>query len=172
MKQRYVKWFFSIALLGILITSCATTTTELTEIWLDEAYLGKPVSDILVINVTDQEGLRLFVESKFVAELKARGVTAVSTEESFPVPENRKLEKEVVVKAANASHSDGVILLRLIAVKREGFYKDFSVGRRINRTRALLRLRTDLYDVKTEKRIGPVSPKHGIRILMHRSLMR
>jgi hypothetical protein len=58
-----------------------------------------------------------------------------------------------VVKAAYVSQSDSVILLRLVAVKREPYIKKLGRGRRINRTEALLFLRTDLYDVKTEKRI-------------------
>jgi hypothetical protein len=140
-------------LFGALITSCANTTTELAPTWVDEAYLGKPITNIMVISVTDQEELRLFVESRFVDKFKARGVRAVSTVESFPVPEDRNLEKDVVIKAANVSQSDSVILLRLIAVKREPFVKQLGTGRHINRTEALLRLRTDLYDVKTEKRI-------------------
>jgi ABC-type branched-subunit amino acid transport system substrate-binding protein len=120
---------------------------------VDKNYLGKPLSDILVIGVTDQEEIRRAVENRFVAELKTRGVAAIITTDTFTVPKNRKLEKEVVVKAANASQSDGVLIVHLIAVKNEKYYKELGQRRRRNRTKELLVLRTDLYDVKTEKRI-------------------
>ena len=61
-----VGYLFSFA---ILLFSCAGT--DLTQEQVDDAYKGKPVSDILVIAVTGNEHNRRSFEKKFVAHLKS-----------------------------------------------------------------------------------------------------
>jgi len=52
MKQNSVKWFVYLFSFVFLIISCAGTKTELTQNQVNEAYKGKPVSNILVIGIT------------------------------------------------------------------------------------------------------------------------
>ena len=56
MKQSSVKWFGYLFAFVFLIISC--TGTELTHTQVNEAYKGKPVSDILVIAITGNEDSR------------------------------------------------------------------------------------------------------------------
>ena len=53
MKENPVKWFGYLFSFAFLIISC--TGTELTQKQVDDAYKGKPVSDILVIAITGNE---------------------------------------------------------------------------------------------------------------------
>ncbi len=61
---------------------------------VDEAYHGQPVSNVLVIAVTDEERTRNAYERSFVSHLKAAGIEAVSSAEALPIKGDLKLEKE------------------------------------------------------------------------------
>ncbi len=52
MKQSSVIWFGYLFSFVFLIISCAGTETELTQKQVNEAFKGKPVSEILVIAIT------------------------------------------------------------------------------------------------------------------------
>lgn len=53
MKENAVIWVGSLLICGFLVLSCAGT--EFKQEQVDDAYKGKPVSDILVIAVTGNE---------------------------------------------------------------------------------------------------------------------
>ncbi len=92
MKENSVKWFGYLFSFAFLIISCGGT--EITQTKVDEAYKGKPVSDILVIAITGNEHNRRSFEKKFVAQLKSVGVDAISSEKAIPMPPDLELKKE------------------------------------------------------------------------------
>jgi len=170
MRRNPVKWFFLLVFFAVLITSCARSGTRMTQQKVTEAYQGKPVSDILVIAVTDQERTRQSFERSFVAHLKSAGVEAVSSAEALPISGDLKLEKEQILEVVRRFENDAVIITHLADVSTKdvsvragenygGFYGDY--GFRYNSvrdsgygaTRSTFRLETNLYDVETEKRI-------------------
>ena len=110
MKQSSVKWFGYLFSFIFLIISCAGTETELTQKKINEAYKGKPVSDILVIAITGNEDSRRSFERKFVARLKLAGVEAISSEKAIPMPANLELKKETIINAVNQFENDAVII--------------------------------------------------------------
>ena len=166
MKQSSVKWFGYLFSFVFLIISCAGT--ELTNTQINEAYKGKPVSDILVIAITGNEDSRRSYERKFVAHLESIGVEAISSEDAIPMPPNLKMEKETIVNAANQFENDAVIITHLIDKEDKesytrgghggyyGFYHrrfTWSHGTGYSRTSKTIQLETNLYDVKTEELI-------------------
>ena len=164
MKQSSVKWFGYLFSFVFLIISCAGT--ELTHKQVNEAYKGKPVSDILVIAITGNEDSRRSFERKFVARLKSAGVEAISSEEAIPMPANLELKKEMILSAVNQFENDAVIITRLIdrevkevythgGTARGGYYGYYSrhSAPGYASTSKTYRLETNLYDVKTEKLI-------------------
>jgi hypothetical protein len=170
MNQNTMRRFVYTIFLGVLIVSCAVVRTELKKTWVDENRRGKPVSDILVIGLTDEAGLRQSFEKKFVAALKAAGVEAVSSTEAIPIPQDMQLEKNVILKAIEQYGNDAVIITHLVGVEEKkvdspkrfvpqdftGYYNDAYAdahqrGRRSTFT--VVRLETNLYDAKTEKPI-------------------
>ncbi len=114
MKQSSVKWFGYLFSFVFLIISCAGTETELTQNQVNEAYKGKPVSDILVIAITGNEDSRRSFERKFVARLKSAGVEAISSEEAIPMPANLELKKETIINVVNQFENDAVIITHLV----------------------------------------------------------
>jgi hypothetical protein len=176
MKQSSVKWFGYLFSFIFLIISCAGTETELTQTQANEAYKGKPVSDILVIAITGNEDSRRSFERKFVARLKSAGVEAISSEEAIPMPADLELKKEMILSAVNQFENDAVIITHLVGkeVKESytrgghrlggyyGFYHSrysYSSDPGYASTSRTIRLETNLYDVKTEKLIWSVQSK-------------
>jgi len=166
MKQSSVKWFGYLFSFVFLIISCSGT--ELTHTQVDEAYKGKPVSDILVIAITGNEDSRRSYEQKFVAHLESIGVEAISSENAIPMPPNLKMKKETIVNAANQFENDAVIITRLIDKEEKdaytrgghggyyGYYRyrhSWAHSTGYSSTSKTLRLETNLYDVKTEELI-------------------
>ncbi len=161
MKENPVKWFGYLFSFAFLIISCAGT--ELTQKQVDDAYKGKPVSDILVIAITGNEHSRRSFEKKFVAQLKSVGVNAISSEEAIPMPADLKLKKETILNAVNQYENDAVIITQLIGKEKEDVYTRggpvhrgfFSYARDpgYSSTSTTVRLETNLYDAKTGKLI-------------------
>jgi hypothetical protein len=166
MKQSSVKWFGYLFFFVFLIISCAGT--ELTHTQVNEAYKGKPVSDILVIAITGNEDSRRSYEQKFVAQLESVGVEAVSSEEVIPMPPNLEMTKEMIVNAVNQFENDAVIITHLIVGEKKetntragygiiGYYDSYHTqfssyvrDPSNSSSRTTLLLETNLYDVKTE----------------------
>lgn len=165
MKENLVKLFGYLFSSAFLVISCAGT--ELTQNQIDEAYTGKPVSDILVIAITGNEHNRRSFETKFVAQLKSVGVDAVSSEKAIPMPANLELKKEMILNAVNQYKNDAVIITHLIGKDEKdvytrggsahrgfyGFYRSRYSDPGYSSTTTTVRLETNLYDVKTEKLI-------------------
>jgi len=168
MRPRIFQWFVYVVFSGVFIIACAGT--KLTHTWVDETFHGKPVSDILVIGVTYKKENRQSFENKFVAQLKAAGVEAVSSSDVIPIPADLELKKEEILKAVNKFKNDAVIITHLVGVgekesytapeSNQGDYYGYygwafssTHEQGYYRTRTLVRLATHLYDVKTEKLI-------------------
>ena len=168
MRQSSVKWFSYLFSFVFLIVSCAGT--ELTHKQTNEAYKGKPVSNILVIAITGNEHNRRSFEREFVAQLKSAGVEAISSEDAIPMPPNLELKKETILNAVNQLENDAVIITHLIDKEEKevytrggradrgyyGFYHSrysYSRDPGYASTSKTIRLETNLYDVKTEKLI-------------------
>ena len=165
MKENSVKWLGGLFSLAFLIISCAGT--ELTQKPVDDAYTGKPVSNILIIAITGNEHNRRSYEKKFVAQLKSVGVDAVSSEEAIPMPADLEMKKEMILNAVNQYNNDAVIITHLVGKEDKDVYSRGSSGHRglfgfyhsrysspgYSSTSTTVRLETNLYDVKTEKLI-------------------
>jgi len=168
MKQSYIKWFGYLFTSLFLIISCAGT--ELTKKQVNEAFRGKPVSNILVIAITGNEDSRRSFEQKFVSQLKSVGVEAISSEEAIPMPPDLEMKKETILNAVNQFKNDAVIITHLIGKKEKevytrggqahggyfGFYQSrlsYARDPGYSSTSKTVLLETNLYDVKTEKLI-------------------
>ena len=167
MRENPVKWFGYLFSFAFLIISCASTWTELTQKQVDDAYKGKPASNIFVIAITGIEHNRRSFEKKFVAQLKSVGVDAISSEEAIPMPADLKMKKETIVNAVNQYENDAVIITHLIDKEEKdvstrggsahrgfyGFYRSRYSDSGYSSTTTIVRLETNLYDVKTEELI-------------------
>ena len=162
MKKDIVKWLGYLIFVAFLITSCAAGT-EISQTPVDDAYKGKPVSNVLVIAITGNEHNRRTYEKKFVARLKSMGVDAFASEEAVPMPPDLKLKKETILNAVAQYENDAVIITQLIGKEKEEVYTRGGVARMgffsytrdpgFSSTNTTVRLETNLYDAKTGKLI-------------------
>jgi hypothetical protein len=167
-KFLHLKAYTYICCCVLLVASCAGT--ELTRTLVYPAFKGEPVSNILVIAVTNQKDTRRLFEQKFVAQLKAAGIRAVSSMEAIPMPSDLKIEKQTVLAAVRQFENDAVIVTHMAGKEEKevytrgsyeglGFYNNY--GRIYNyandpgysSSKTNVRLETNLYDIKTEKLI-------------------
>ena len=170
MKNTIV-WLVCAMFSGVLIAGCAGGT-KLTHTSMDESYGGKSVSNILVIGVTykDKEQVRRSFEDRFVAQLKAAGVEAIPSGDAISIPGDLMLKKDTILKAVNKFNNDAVIITHLIGKEEKevysrsnrgpsGYYSYYgwAYGHSLSpdyfSANTTVRLATNLYDVKTEKRI-------------------
>lgn len=164
-----MKFFFAKTCCFILIffiVSCSGT--KLTQKNVNEEFIGKPVSNILVIGIGDKHKKRISFENKFVAQLKAAGVEAVSSADVIPMPPDLKLTKEDIIDVVKRFKNDAVIVTHVKGIEDKfiqsqgmstltSFYSYYggvygyisSPG--YTTTETVVRLETRLFDVKTEK---------------------
>ncbi len=156
----------------LLISGCAGT--KLKETYVDESLSGKPVSDVLVIAVTENERIRRSFEEKYVKQLVAEGIEAVSSADVVTVKKNNKLEKKAILEAVHKFKNDAVLITHLLGIKDKeiyypphrsrgyydygyyGYYDyvfDYVHTPGYYKTHTYVSLETNLYDVKTEKLI-------------------
>ena len=166
MRQITIKWFVCAVLSGVFIIACAST--KLTT-WVDKSRRGKPVSDILVIGVTykEKEKVRRSFEDRFVEQLRAAGVEAISSGDAISIPTDLRLEKDEILKAVHKFNSDAVLITYVTGKdEKEDYTRSYSsyYGHygwaygyahipSYSSTNTFYRLATELYDAKTEKLI-------------------
>ena len=170
MRQTTIKWFIYAICSCVLIIACASI--KLTHTWVDETHRGKLLSNILVIGVTykEKEEVRLWFEDKFVTQLRAAGIEAISVGDAISIPKDLKLEKDEILKVVNKFNNDAVIITHLVGKEdKESYTRPVRLsggqygyhGRAhgyvpntgYSKTDTIVRLVTNLYDVKTEKLI-------------------
>ena len=170
MRQITIKWFVCAVFLGVLIIACAGT--KLTHTQVDKSRQGKPVSNILVIGVTykEKEMVRRSFEDRFVSQLRAAGVEAISSGDAISIPADLMLEKDEILKAVNKFNNDAVIITHVVGKEEKETYTRPGRARTYGgyygyygwayarapgySTRSTsYRLATNLYDVITEKLI-------------------
>ena len=108
--------FIAIAVFAfLLLLSCSTTQT--TNTWVDQSYRGSPVSNVFVIAVTKDGNLRRSFENKFVQQLKATGVQAVSSAAEMPL--DQKAKKEAVLAIVEKLGADSVLVTHLVSMQEK-----------------------------------------------------
>jgi hypothetical protein len=168
MRRITIKWFVYAVLFGVLIIACAGT--KLTDTQVDESFQGKPVSNILVIGVTykEKEKVRRSFEDRFVSQLRAAGVEAISSGDAISIPADLMLEKDEILKAVNEFNNDAVIITHVAGKEAKythssrarsyrgyyGYYGwAYARAASYSSRSTSYHLATNLYDVKTEKLI-------------------
>lgn len=166
MMTNQVKWSFFIFIFFII--SCAGT--KLTHKQINEEFKGKPVSNILVIGIADNDKNRRAFENKFVAQLKKAGINAISSANVIPMPTDLKLEKEDILSVVKKYQNDAVIITHVKSLEEKevrtrdarsrtsfysyyGFVYGYANNSNYSGTNTSVLLETNLYDVKTEQLI-------------------
>jgi len=95
-----------------LLTSC--TSTSLVNQWRAGDYRGGPFQRILVIGISDQEGLRRTFEDVFTIQLRQRGVAA--TPGYRLLSSTAKADERELLRKVHGAGFQGVLVTRVVAV--------------------------------------------------------
>jgi hypothetical protein len=109
---------FVLIICSIVIAACAST--QMKNLWRDEAYHSGPPKKILVIAVINNATVRRMIESEFAKRFKERGITAI---ESFRILPEGRLDgdagREAVLAAVKEHGIDALLLTRLAGSRSE-----------------------------------------------------
>ena len=150
----------------LLVASCASTQTTRTDVigtWKADNYARK-LSDVLIVSLADEPGLRDKIESIVADRLEKRGLRAVASSDIMASDED--INRRTVKAAMAGRRFDGVLVSRLLGVERRAVYVPpspettldnvFNVTApivhepgRIER-RSVVTLQIDLYDTASE----------------------
>lgn len=157
-----------------LVTSCATTSTTLRHVWIDESLQRGPIEKILVVGVHESAMIQSVFEDHIRARFQERGIEAVRSMDV--IPPDKELDREAVKAAIASGGFDAVLVTRLIGVDTQsewidgetyvvprGYYNTFygyyitvqevvhAPGYMVESS--VVSLETNIYDVASEKLI-------------------
>ena len=149
----------SLPIVLFLLSSCATTTT--TNVWRDQTCQGT-VKKILVMGISQREGIQRFFEDEFVRQLRNRGTDGIAGYSILPYDE--KMDKDFIASKAKESGADTVLVARPISRKIErsyvpgsysrwGSYYGYAYSPGYVVADEYVYIETNLYDVATENLI-------------------
>jgi len=95
MKQNIFYLFLLQLLIIFLFISCSSST-QLTNIWIDDSYQTEGIKKVLVLGVAKENWKKKVYENEFRQQLIKNNVDAISAWELLP--ENEKLNKETFEK--------------------------------------------------------------------------
>ena len=104
--KNHVK-IFSVLLLSFVILSCSPST-QLTDIYNDEAFIGKEIKKILVLGLAKDEWKRKVYENEFRSQLLSHDVEVLLAWQELPKGE--QLNKETFEKYFKDKNVDAVLV--------------------------------------------------------------
>ncbi len=157
------------ALICIACVSCATKT-ELSGVWKADSAEARPMEQILVIGIAENDINRRSFEDNFAAALKEQGANAVPSYQILP--NSDRLSKESIQRAIRGRGIQGVVVTQLVGVDERqeyvppktyvrpnydgrGLYGYYGRGYEVTHTpgytinTTIVRLETHLYDASS-----------------------
>ena len=169
--RKSILWMAA-AIMVVFLTSCAGT--RITRTHVDDARVGTPVKDVLIIAIIDDAEIREIFETYFMKRLNAAGVKALSSANALPIAAGTKLQKEAIFKVIDEYGNDTVAITHLVGLEESevfsranrwsrqyynDYYRfydyawDYVHAPTVYGERVAISLETRLYDVKTESLI-------------------
>lgn len=175
----FSKCICSVAIVFFLLIGC---TTKVTNSWIKSDHSGKKYGSILVAGVAKDTNNRILWENVMADHLRQNGVSDVVTL-AKAIPGTDQPIRQDVINYVNANDLEGVLVTRLVDVKKESVYYppsgsfysggqyayyssfptyyrhaynvDYRAGQRVDNT--VVVLETTLYDSATQELIWSMS---------------
>jgi hypothetical protein len=166
------KLFYALVIL-LLFGLLSCTAPVISDSWMDESYLNSKFNNMLVIGAAEKITFRNLFEGQFVNNLLNKGVEATP---SYTVMRpNEPLSRSTVLPLVDKLGIEAVIVTNLIDTKVKkvyyqvdsgNFYTYYNGVRGVSVSRSgntssyevpILVLKTNLYDVRTEKLIWSIT---------------
>jgi hypothetical protein len=157
--------FLSLMVVMTMPGQIASAQTVLTDVWKDKDH-HTPLKKIAVFWMAKVPQNRLLAENEFVHQLKVRGITAMPV--YVVIPPDKLVERDVALTKIRDLGADAVLILRLAdkltvqspipqpgsaGPSRLSDYYQYVYDAPARDESELAYLETNLFDVKTERRI-------------------
>ncbi len=161
-------------LLAFLFLIVGCSAPKVTDSWMDDAYINSKIEKVLIIGAAEKITFRNLFEGMFVEQLNQKGIEAIPS--YTLIQPNKMLSKKTILKTVGKHNIDAVIITALADRKEKTKYYSAPSGNYYNyyttvygiygkpsRTKGksydvpILVLKTNLYDVKTEKLIWSIT---------------
>jgi hypothetical protein len=103
-----------LALLGLLVTACSSTTVK--NSWVKPGYSDK-IENVYLIGIAKEEDYRRIFEETFKRRLSGQDVRAVTSHNDLP--KDQENSRENIIKAMSANSCDSVLLTKLVRKRTE-----------------------------------------------------
>ncbi len=172
MKIRKIETTLFMAVLAFAVVACSGSGTQMIQTHMEEAHVGKPIGDVLIIAILDNQKIREIYEKHVMDWLSVKGVDAVISADVLPTNLDTKLEKEAIIDLVDKYKNDTIWISRLVGwdetevFSRDrpryyrnyyGFYNygwgGYVTWPTIYGEKVQFSIETRLYDVKTESLI-------------------
>lgn len=169
--MRKIEIVLVIAALALAVVACSGSSARMIQTHVDETYVGKPIKDVLVIAIIDDQQIRAILEKHFVDWFAVKGVDAVISADVLPMDLRKKLEREAIVAVVDKYKNDTILITHLVGIEESevfsrdrpqyffnyyGFYNyglAYVTWPTVYGEKVKFSLETALYDVKTESPI-------------------
>ena len=160
-----------IAALAFALVACSGPSSQMIPTHLEETYVGKPIKDVLIIAIIDNQEIRAVFETHFKDWLNAKGVEAIISVNVLPVEMGIKLEKAAIAEVVDKYENDSILITHLVGFQESevfsrdrpqyfynyyGFYNyglAYVTWPTVYGEKVKFSLETGLYDVTTESLI-------------------
>ncbi|WP_372681113.1 hypothetical protein [Desulfosarcina sp.] len=169
--MRKIETTLFMAALAFAIVACSGSSARMIPNHIEETHVGRPIKDVLIIAVLDNQEIRAVLEKHFQDWLKVKGVDAIVSADLLPMNAGTKLEKEAIAAVVDKYENDTILITRLVGMEESevfsrdrpqyffnyyGFYNyglAYVTWPTVYGEKVKLSLETALYDVETESPI-------------------
>jgi hypothetical protein len=160
-----------VATLAFVVVACSGSSIQMTQTHLEDIGVGKPIKDVLILVIIDDQEIRAIFENHYKDWLRVKGVEAIISANVLPIEAGTKLEKEAIIEVIDKYKNDTLLITHLVGFSETevfsrdrprffnnyyGFYNyawSYVYWPTIYGERVQFNLETRVYDVKTESLI-------------------
>lgn len=106
------------ASVALAVLACGRST-ELTNVWADSLWDGKPIDNVLVIGVSRDPEIRSAFENHFVGQFEKEKVQALSAAEKLGVG---RIDSTTIVRYVADNDIDAILVTRLLGEETDRTY--------------------------------------------------
>jgi hypothetical protein len=108
------------ALMSILLLGGCSTSNVIVSEWRNPAYVAPSFRAVMVGGLSEQISVRRNFEDEFLTQLKASGITALSSYQH--IPDDEKIDEAKLKQAARRAGADALIVARPVKVEQKTDY--------------------------------------------------
>jgi hypothetical protein len=108
-----------------VVVACSGSSIQMTQTHLEDIGVGKPIKDVLIIVIIDDQEIRAIFENHYKDWLRVKGVEAIISANVLPIDAGTKLEKEAIIEVIDKYKNDTLLITHLVGFSEtEVFSRD------------------------------------------------